>query len=201
MSTPYIPSPKPKTICPPLFVFVYPLSQTKTYFPSLSVCTSSSRKLPSFRADAAAEAALAVAASASDDACLAAFRAAAALATASLAESFAASTSCPSSPRSVDSARCADRDLAVDRKEERWPREKTKHYRTVVMVVVVMTGRTGRKVAVAIARRCGRDGIGSRVVIVFLSCFGVVYYCLPTQYCHHNESYCRRHSSVEAVVE
>lgn len=96
--------------------------------------TSSSRKLPSFRADAAAEAALAVAASASDDACLATFRAAVAPATASLApataslaESSAASRSCFSSPCSEDTARCADRDLAVDRKEERWPRENTKH--------------------------------------------------------------------------
>lgn len=111
------------------------------------IYTSSSRKLPSFRADAAAEAALAVADRASDDACLAAFRAAAALATASLAESFAVRTSCSSSPRSVDTARCADRDLAVDRKEERWPREKTKHYRSGGGGDG--DGEIGRKVAVA----------------------------------------------------
>lgn len=91
--------------------------------------TSSSKKLPSFRADAAADAARAVAASASDDASLATLCAAAAAATASLAASSAASSPPLSSPPSDDTARCADRDLAELRKQDRWPRERTKHCR------------------------------------------------------------------------
>lgn len=91
--------------------------------------TSSSKKLPSLRADAAADAARAVAVSASADASLATLCAAAAAATASLAASSAASSPPLSSPPSDDTARCADRDLAELRKQDRWPRERTKHCR------------------------------------------------------------------------
>lgn len=105
---------------PALPRLLQPISSHHTKKPdTLRHHTSSSKKLPSFRADAAADAALAVASSASADATLATFCATAAAATASLAANSAVSTSRFSSPVNDDTARCDDRDLAVARKHER----------------------------------------------------------------------------------